>query len=35
MRDGIVVEEGSTEAVFKNPQTEYMKELIDAERQTN
>lgn len=33
MRDGIVVEEGITEDVFKNPQTVYMKELIDVERQ--
>lgn len=33
MRDGIVVEEGITKDVFKNPQTVYMKELIDVERQ--
>lgn len=35
MRDGVVVEEGNKDDVFRNPQTKYMKELIDAERQTN
>lgn len=35
MRDGIVVEEGNKDDVFRKPQTKYMKELIDAERKTN
>ena len=30
MKDGVIVEEGAAEKIFKNPQTPYTKELIQA-----